>query len=98
MTTDRLVTTDIASQISKDISLYREKRQKKKYRTSDSFTKKEILIEIGVFILMDKVIKRVLDHLVPCLHGILSLLNHERHLLHLPVYSLRQCPPRSGKC
>ena len=52
MTTDRLETTDIASQISKDISLYREKRQKKKYRTSDSFTKKEILIEIGVFLLI----------------------------------------------
>ena len=52
MTTDRLETTDIASQISKDISLYREKRQKKKYRTSDSFIKKETLIEIGVFIII----------------------------------------------
>jgi membrane protease YdiL (CAAX protease family) len=52
MTTDRIETTDIASQISKDISLYREKRQKKKYRTSDSFTKKETLIEIGVFLLI----------------------------------------------
>ncbi len=52
MTTDRIETTDIASQISKDISIYKEKLQKKKYRTSDSFTKKEILIEIGVFLLI----------------------------------------------
>ena len=52
MTTDRIETTDIASQISKDISIYKEKLQKKKYRTSDSFTKKETLIEIGVFLLI----------------------------------------------
>ena len=52
MTTDRIETTDIASQISKDISIYKEKLQKKKYRTSDSFTKKETLIEIAVFLLI----------------------------------------------
>ncbi len=52
MTTNKMETTDIASQISKDISLYREKRQKKLYRIADSFTKKEIVIEIGVFLLI----------------------------------------------
>jgi len=52
MTTDRLESTDMAASISRDISIYREKLQKKKYRTADSFSKKEILIEIGVFLLI----------------------------------------------
>ena len=52
MTTDHLETIDMESSVSKDISLYREKSRRKIYRTADSFTKKEIVAEIGVFLLI----------------------------------------------
>lgn len=52
MTTDQMNTNNTASDIYKEISLYKEKREKKKYRDSDSFTKKEIIKEICVFLLI----------------------------------------------
>ena len=52
MTTDHLETTGMASQISKDISSYREKSQRNIYRTAESFTKKELIAEIGIFLLI----------------------------------------------
>lgn len=51
MTTDKSIDST-ASDIYKEISLYKEKREKKKYRDSDSFTKKEIVKEICVFLLI----------------------------------------------
>ena len=52
MTTDRLKHINTVSEISKEISIYREEREKKKYRDADSFTKKETVTEIGVFLLI----------------------------------------------
>lgn len=52
MTTDRTISDNKASDIGKEISLYRERQARKKYRTPESFTKKETVTEIGVFLLI----------------------------------------------
>lgn len=52
MTTDQMKADNKASDITYDISLYRDRRKKKIYRNPESFTKKDIIVEIGVFLLI----------------------------------------------